>query len=96
MNEQLQLSHRVYLFTITSFQTSSKLKKQIIANLKNKTNKIKKSKMDICTRKNKNLALNKLTSYMEKNETTMPQMKWKKRISFYKMNNVSLFLNYNL
>ena len=55
--------------------------------------------MDIWKHKNKNSALNKLTSYMEKNEIAISQMKWKERISFYKMKNVSLslfFFKYNL
>ena len=54
--------------------------------------------MDIWKRKNKNSALNKLTSYMEKNEISISKMKWKERISFYKMKNVclSLFFKYNL
>ena len=61
---KLQLSHILYLYTITPFQASSKLKNKIIANLKNKTNKSKKSKMNICKCENENL--DKLTSYMEK------------------------------
>ena len=61
-------------------------------NLQNKTNQSKESKMDIWKCKNKNSALNKLTSYMEKNEIAISQMKWKERISFYKMKNVSLSL----
>ena len=44
------------------------------------------------------LSMNKLTSYMEKNEIAISQMKWKERISFYKMKNVCLyfFFKYNL
>ena len=56
MNEQLQLRLKFYLFTITPFQMVIKLKNKIITNLKNKTNKRKKSKMDICKCKNENLA----------------------------------------
>ena len=57
MNEELQLRLKFYLFTITPFQTVIKLKNKIITNLKNKTNKRKKSKMDICKCKNEKLDL---------------------------------------
>ena len=65
-------------------------------NLHNKTNQSKESKMDIWKCKNKKSALNKLTSYMEKNEIAMSQMKWKERISFYKMKNMSLSFFFKL
>ena len=70
--------------------------KQNPINLQNKTNQSKESKMDIWKCKNKNSALNKLTSYMEKNEIAISQTKWKERISFYKMKNVCLFFFLNI